>query len=599
VPQGGGTSVPIYSSSTPPLINLVQLDQLGEIIANATVPNGTYTAAQLTLSANNNGTTCDVSLVVSADPESGFDLPAGTAVPCSQMVIAGAQGTSPNMTVPLTITLASPLVVTSSSTSALDLEFDLSHPALIVEHYPASASAPTWVVNFNGPVHHRLRPDLTKLVLRHTYGQVASVADSAITIDKAYAVHPITSPETATVSSTALTINADSTNGTLYYDLDNSDTPTTIYNFSQLTTALPSMFVRVAARYDASGNLWATRIYAASTFDKIWKNPEGHVLHVNTTTNVMHVSTENGGATALQIGSNTQFYFGSSNTLVGTGTAFFDGFTATTGGLPNIARGFKVNATIDPLSTSTPPVALTVEIDAARYDGLISSPTATGFNYTRNFAMADSRAGKDDYSGTLDYISSTSANTDQQGNSIDGFYWWNFAFPTLADTGSTAVTDFESAASGSVNFGGTVGTLKTYGLSRATWNDSAAPNTWSAPWTVLMPAPAPLGLVSTPFSSTSNSFYYTVPTTSTVAALPVQVDLNTTSGSATLVYQIDRQSGVITVTPQDISNATTLATVANYLSLTTTPVKVFGVPQADHSIKAYALFYYTHTASTK
>jgi hypothetical protein len=30
-----------------------------------------------------------------------------------------------------------------------------------------------------------------------------------------------------------------------------------------------------------------------------------------------------------------------------------------------------------------------------------------------------------------------------------------------------------------------------------------------------------------------------------------------------------------------------------------TPVKVYGVPQKDGSIKAYTLFYYTHTASTK
>jgi hypothetical protein len=36
------------------------------------------------------------------------------------------------------------------------------------------------------------------------------------------------------------------------------------------------------------------------------------------------------------------------------------------------------------------------------------------------------------------------------------------------------------------------------------------------------------------------------------------VDLNVTSGSATLVYRIDRQGGVITVTPQNISNPGTL-----------------------------------------
>jgi hypothetical protein len=76
------------------------------------------------------------------------------------------------------------------------------------------------------------------------------------------------------------------------------------------------------------------------------------------------------------------------------------------------------------------------------------------------------------------------------------------------------------------------------------------------------------------------------------------VDLSTTSGSATLVYQVDRQGGAITVTPQDISNASVLNTVAGNL-VVNVPVKVFGVPQMDGSIKAYALFYFTHTVSTK
>jgi hypothetical protein len=84
----------------------------------------------------------------------------------------------------------------------------------------------------------------------------------------------------------------------------------------------------------------------------------------------------------------------------------------------------------------------------------------------------------------------------------------------------------------------------------------------------------------------------------TPAAQPVTVDLSTTSGSATLVYQIDRQGGVITITPQDISNSTTLQTVAGNLAVGV-PVKVFGVPQVDGSLKAYMLFYYTHTASTE
>jgi hypothetical protein len=192
-PQGGGTPVTIYTSpSTPPTINLVQLDQLGEILGNASgVPVGTYTSATLTLAANNTGTSCDALLVASGDPEAGFLAPAGTTVPCSEIVIAGAQGTAPNMTVPVAINLATPLTVTSTGTNVVDLEFDLRHPALIVEHEPVGATAPTWVVNFNGPIRHHPRPDLTQLLLRHHYGQVASVSgtnDSTITIEKAFPV---------------------------------------------------------------------------------------------------------------------------------------------------------------------------------------------------------------------------------------------------------------------------------------------------------------------------------------------------------------------------------------------------------------------------
>jgi hypothetical protein len=275
----------------------------------------------------------------------------------------------------------------------------------------------------------------------------------------------------------------------------------------------------------------------------------------------------------------------------------------TPGGLPNLARGFKVNVTTDPLSTSKPPVALSVEIDAARYDGAITSPTTTQFDYyTRTFCMGDGRGGKDNYSGSIDYA--TGPTIDQEGAADpNGFYWWNFGFPTLEDNKSTAIADFVSATGGSVNFGGLVGALKPRGFSNATWNDPAASDTWAAMWTVLLPVEAPLGTITSAFAPSTDSFVYTVPVpssapSSTPAAMPITVDLTATSGSATLVYQVDRQGGAITITPQDISNSATLATVGGEL-VAKTPVKIFGVPQADGSIKAYVLFFYTHTASSK
>ena len=171
------------------MINLVQLDQLSEILGNdASIPVGTYTAANLTLSANNNGSSCDVELVATGDPENGFGVAAGDSVPCSQMVIAGAQGA--HMTVPLSLTLAAPLTVSDNSNNVLDLEFDLNNPTLIIEHEPVGAAAPTWVVNFNGPVRHHPRPDPTKIILRHHYGQVTSVSqdNTSIAMNPAYPV---------------------------------------------------------------------------------------------------------------------------------------------------------------------------------------------------------------------------------------------------------------------------------------------------------------------------------------------------------------------------------------------------------------------------
>ena len=78
-PQGNGTPVAIYTapSSGAPFINLVQLDQLGEIIGNATIPAGTYSQATITVSGNPS----DILLTSASDPEPGFPLTtAGTRV---------------------------------------------------------------------------------------------------------------------------------------------------------------------------------------------------------------------------------------------------------------------------------------------------------------------------------------------------------------------------------------------------------------------------------------------------------------------------------------------------------------------------------------
>ncbi len=578
VPQGGGTPVNVYTAPTPvPTTNLVQLDQLGEILGNVSVQAGTYTGAILTVSANPS----DILLTVSADPEPGFAGTAGATIPSAQIQVAGASG---NPTVPVNVTFDSPLVVTANQSNALDLEFDLSHPAFLVGHVPPSSGTVIWVMNFKGPVRHHPRPDLTRLVLREMYGTVSGVStdNSYITITRDFPVEPPTNPETPITSSFSLKILADAANSTLFYDLD-TKTVTTIKDFSTLTALLPNKYVRIAARYQSDGSLVAVRIYASGTFNTVWISPEGHVLQVNTSTNIITVESEDGTGIPLQVDGNTQFFYRQPWNTVADATPIGQGpsFLAAT----NFVRGFKVHASAD--ISQTPYLAKDVDIEIARYDGTISNATLLNFTYTRHFASATP---SDDYVFTIPFISSITPNgNDSSGTPIQGFKWWNFAFPTVLNDGTNATTSFDNAVNGAINFGNGL-TFSARGASFATWGDPANLAGWAAPWTIIVPTRIPLGTAASNYANGS-------PTGTFLMSLPggsqnVTIDLSTVSGSGTLVYQVDRTNLVVTINPVDITTTAGQATVSANL-LSGVPVKVFGVPQADGSVKAYVVAYFT------
>ncbi len=579
-PQGGGAPVVVYTAPNPaPYVNLVQLDQLSEILGNVSVPAGTYTSATITISANPG----DVLLTSAADPASSFVGAAATTIPSSQIQIMGASGGAGSLTVPVKVSLVSPLVVAANQTNALDLEFDLSHPAFIVAEVPPAGST-IWAVNFNGPVRHHPIADITRLVLRHFYGSVTSVSsdDTSITVTKVFPVEPAAATETAIASAQSLNVLADSTNGTLFYDVD-AKTVATIMNFSSIASTIDGKFVRIAARYQPNGTLVAVRIWASTSFNKLYISPEGHVLHVNTTSDTIVVENELGFGIPLKVDANTKFFFrtpwnaAADATPIGTGTAF----------LANLHRGFKVQASVDdPLAV--PLVAQTIDIEIARFDGSISAANLNGFTYTRNFATAG-----DDYTVTLPYISSTTPNGNDplSGAALEGYKWWNFAFPTLVTSGTGAPLAFENATNGSVNFGGTAGLFPAAGESFASWNDPVAASGWALPWTILVPTTVPLGTAATSFSS--NSFTLAEPG----GTLDVPVNLNAVSGSATLIYQVNRTGNIVTITPVDITTGAGQTTLTNNL-LAGTTVKVYGVPQANGSIKTYVLFYFTGVTPT-
>jgi len=577
VPRGGGSAVTVWTAPTPaPYVNLEQLDQLGEILGNVSVPVGTYTGAVITIGANPG----DLLLTVAANPESGFPVAAATRIASDQIQILGKQGSSGNFTVPVTVTFDSPLTVSTSQNNALDLEFDLAHPAFIVGHTPpAAAGATLWAVNFKAPLRHHPVRHIARLVLRHTYGTVTGVAsdNKSLTITKDFPVLPVTNPETAITSALSLQIFADATNGTIFYDLD-AKTRTVVNDFSGEAMSLPGKFVRIAARYQEDGKLVAVRVWASSEFSNVWLSPEGHVLHVDATTDVITVANETGNGVPVTVDANTEFFFRTpanavaDATPIGTGTGFLANH--------DLVRGFKVHVSVvDPLAT--PLVAQSIDIETAVYSGRISAANTTGFTYTRQFARAT-----DDYSVTLDYISSGTANgTDAGGNPMMGFKWWDFTFPTLITSGANAIPEFVAATNGGVNFGGTVGALTAWGVSAATWGDMTNPAGWSLRDAVLIPTPVPLGVVTTAFGG--NSFAMTV----LGGTMPAAVDVSTTAQSATLVYQVDRSNGVITVSPIDVTTSSGLAAITAAL-VAGTPVKVYGVPQAG-SLKAYVLVYFT------
>jgi len=594
-PQGGGNDVTLYTAPSPaPTVNLLQLDQLSEILGNMTVPVGTYTAATITVSGNPG----DVLLTASADPEAGFAATGGAPIPSSQIQILGTKGSTGSLTVPVKVTLDSPLVVTSNQSNALDLEFDLAHPAFIVAHVPPTTGTTMWAVNFNPCLRHRRIFDRTRLILRHHYGTVTAVSsdNSTLTFDKDYPVYPPTNPETEITSSQTLSVLADNTNGTLYFDLDNSKNNATIKDFGSLASSIVGKYVRVAARYQVDGSLVAVRIYASSTFNSVWISPEGHVLHVNTTTDTLWVENELGVAVPLKIDANTMFYFRtpakaeSDANSIGQGPGF----------LSNLARGFKVHANVAEPLASPPWVASSIDIEIARYDGAISNSSLTSFEYTHDFHTAS-----DNYQVTLPYINSSTPNGSDPltGSAITGFKWWNFTFPTVVDSGAKAIQDFSTATNGGVTF--TCGTgsstsstqMQAAGESYATWNDTNAPNAWAAPWTVLTPTHIPVGTVAAGYSngSPNGTFTMTLGCSGGTQSTAVTVDLNTTSGSAPLVYQVDFTNGIFTVSPVDVSTSAGQTTLTTNL-VAATPVAVYGIPQADGTIKDYVLFYYTGVA---
>ena len=155
------------------------------------------------------------------------------------------------------------------------------------------------------------------------------------------------------------------------------------------------------------------------------------------------------------------------------------------------------------------------------------------------------------------------------------------------------MTDFVSATNGTASFGGTAGAIVPWGVSYVTWGDPANASGWSVAASILEPTPLPVATVASAPAAVTNGESFTITAANGTSA--VTVDASTVSGSATLVYQVDVNGGVVTVSPIDLTSATGLSSFNTGMA-TGTKVRVSGVPQADGTVKAYVITYFTGTS---
>ena len=298
-------------------INLVDLDSVGELLATAQLPVGTYDALRITIDPTS------VNLVKSD----------GTTVPSSQVHVAGAS---------VLVGLSADLVVTASGSNAVQVDFDLGHPLFLVQLPNGD-----WVMNLQ--VKHRPNANgmmgMGQLMFRHRRGTIASVGTSS------FVLH--------TDSGNDLTVNVDS--GAWFFDADAK----VVGSLAGLTAGKNAL---VKLRMQPDGGLWAVRVWYGATALPGW-TPEGHVVGVDGANNRLLVSTNASLPRVIAIDTDTAFTFQTSQTL-GTGQAI----------LANVWTGFKVQVEVkDPLQV--PMHAKSVNIQRAVDGGVIKAATATAFTY--------------------------------------------------------------------------------------------------------------------------------------------------------------------------------------------------------------------------
>ena len=181
----------VWTAPTPaPLINLEQLDQLGEILGNVSVPAGTYTAARC---SRRRPTPATVLLTVAANPRAGFPATPGTSIRPEPIQIQRTQGSSGNLTVPVDCQLRQPARRSRPAEQQRGTRSGVRPGASGVHRGAHSAGrrdgATLWAVNFDGPVRRHpiadmRRPGAAAHLVRQRWSRGELGQPRSITIDQ-------------------------------------------------------------------------------------------------------------------------------------------------------------------------------------------------------------------------------------------------------------------------------------------------------------------------------------------------------------------------------------------------------------------------------
>ena len=334
IPQGSQTPTQIWpaagtTSTTPTVVNLVDLNNVATVLGSVGVPAGTYSTLQL---------------VIDTDPTTMTLVDdSGNTIPASAIKVNG-NGT-------INVALSPAFVVASTGTTTLQADFNLAHPLSIVE---TTLGGATQVVV---DLQVRFKPlpvNVKDLQFTRKLGQVTATTAAGFTI-------------------------TDSSKNTFTYEVDaqHRSTGTRIRRPPAASVGITTaVYALVASNLNADGTLYARRVwYAASAAALPAWTPEGLVRRVNANNSSFTIysqaatATGKGSSWSLQtvkVNASTVWTF-KTTVAMGTGTSF----------LSDIWRGCRVDVALD----STGSTATAVNVESAYDEGFIGAATSTGVTF--------------------------------------------------------------------------------------------------------------------------------------------------------------------------------------------------------------------------